>query len=253
MQRTAMITALKQALRRAGVTYAEVARRLGLSEASIKRVFHKGDMPLSRVEAIAAIAGVSLAELVDAMGEDAPLLSELTGEQEEELLADARLLLMAYMLVNGWSPDEVIRRYRIEPSEKAHLLARLRELGFIEMLPFDRIRVLTARNFRWRPDGPVQRLFLEYVQRDFLSARFDRPDEALYLLGGVLSPASRHQLARSIRRLAVEIDELSRQDARLPQTERQASGAVLALRAWEFETFARLRRDESDVATSRSS
>ncbi len=244
MQRTALLSALKRALKNAGVTYAEIAQRLGLSEASIKRVFHQGDMPLSRLEAIADIAGVTLADLVESLADSTPLLSELRPDQEAELLKDPKLLLMAYLIVNGWEPDEVVRRFRVEPTEKDTLLRRLRELGFIEILPFDRLRVLTARNFRWHPDGPVQRLFIEHVQRDFLNARFDGDDEALYLLGGVLSPASRRQLARSIRRLAVEIDELSRQDAKLPRDERQASGAVLALRAWEFEDFARLRRPE---------
>ena len=65
MQRTALLGALKRALKNAGVTYAEIARRIGLSEASVKRVFHQGDMPLSRLEAIADIAGVTLADLVE--------------------------------------------------------------------------------------------------------------------------------------------------------------------------------------------
>ncbi len=246
MQRRALIQALKRALKQVGLTYADVARHLSISEASVKRIFHQGDMALSRVEAIAEIAGVTLSELLEQSSETVTFVSELTRDQEQELLDDPKLLLMAYMLVNGWQPDEVIQRFQIEPAEKPGLLKKLRQLGFIEVLPFDRIRVLTARNFRWQPDGPVQRLFLDYVQRDFFDNRFNQEGEALYLLGGVLSAASRRQLVRAIKRLAIEIDELSRQDAKLPRHEREATGAVLALRAWEFSAFAKLRRPNVD-------
>lgn len=244
MQRTALLAALKRALKAAGVTYAEVASQLDLSEASVKRIFHQEDMSLSRVESIAEIAGLSLAELVESLHAATPLVSELTADQEDELIADAKLLLFAYLLPNGADPDDIVARYQIEPDEKWPLLRRLRDLGLIEILPFDRIRVLTARNFHWRPNGPVQKRFLDFIERDFFDSRFAGDDAAIYLLGAVLSPASRRQVARSMQRLAIEIDELSRQDSRLSRDERQPSGAVLAVRQWELEAFARLRREE---------
>ena len=245
MQRAGLINSLKQALKAANKTYADVAHALNLSEASVKRLFHRKDMSLSRLEAVAQLAGVSLTELIDQVKSAAPLLSELTQEQETELIGDPKLLLMAYMLANGSNPEDVVSRFRIEPEERDSILRRLRDIGIIELLPLGRFRMRTARNFRWRPEGPVQTLFLEYIQRDFFNDRFDGDDSVLYFLGGILSPASRRQLAISVRRLAIEIDEMSRRDAQLPREERQASGAVLALREWEFEAFAKLRREQT--------
>jgi hypothetical protein len=88
----------------------------------------------------------------------------------------------------------------------------------------------------------VQRHFLEQVQRDYFNAGFDRPADVLYLLVGLLSEASRRHVERGMRRLAAEIDELSKQDARLPREERSAFGAVVALRPWEYSMITALRR-----------
>ena len=47
-----LITALKKELKAAQMTYADLARALGLAESSVKRMLAKGDLPLSRVDAI---------------------------------------------------------------------------------------------------------------------------------------------------------------------------------------------------------
>lgn len=242
MQRTQLIGALKRALRARGITYAQVARWLQLSEATVKRLFQRGDLTLSRLESICELAGLQLSELVEQMQASAPLVSELTREQELELIRNPKLLLMSYLLINRWDVSEITARFAIEPAEAKRLLRRLRDLELIEILPFDRVKVLTARNFSWRRDGPVQRYFLEQVQRDFFDAKFDGNGEALYLLGGLLSEASREAIARSIERLVAEIDECSGKDAMLPREKRQPFGAVIALRSWEFGAFTRLRR-----------
>lgn len=244
MQRLQLVEALKRALRARGITYAQVATALGLSEATVKRLFHRGDFTLSRLEAICELAGLQISELVEQMAASAPLVSELTSEQELELIRNPRLLLMSYLLINRWELEEITAHFAIEPAEARKLLRRLRDLELIEILPFDRVKVLTARNFSWRRDGPVQRYFLEQVQRDFFDDRFEQPGDALYLLGGLLSGASRRAIARRIERLVAEIDELSGKDARLPRDERGPYGAVIALRSWEFAAFKGLRRPE---------
>ncbi len=41
-----LVKALKAELKSAGVTYAQLAKRLGMAESSVKRIFAKADMPL---------------------------------------------------------------------------------------------------------------------------------------------------------------------------------------------------------------
>ena len=45
-----------------------------------------------------------------------------------------------------------------------------------------------------------------------------------------------------IDRLATEFEELARSDARRPLEDRDSCSAILALRAWEFSEFQKLRR-----------
>jgi hypothetical protein len=78
-----------------------------------------------------------------------------------------------------------------------------------------------------------------------LSARFDQASEARYLLTGLLSETSCQHVVRAMRRLAAEIDELSKHDANLPRNEREPFGAVIAVRPWEFSAFRALRRVEA--------
>ena len=47
-----LIQALKNELKNARMTYADLARSLDMAESSVKRMLAKGDMPLTRVDAI---------------------------------------------------------------------------------------------------------------------------------------------------------------------------------------------------------
>ena len=47
-----LVTALKKELKSAQMTYADLARQLGMAESSVKRMLAKGDMPLSRIDAM---------------------------------------------------------------------------------------------------------------------------------------------------------------------------------------------------------
>ena len=59
----ALIERMKAELKAAGLTYAALARELGMAESSIKRMFASGDMPLSRVDEICRVLKTDFAEL----------------------------------------------------------------------------------------------------------------------------------------------------------------------------------------------
>jgi hypothetical protein len=130
----------------------------------------------------------------------------------------------------------------IELPEAERLLIRLHRAKIIELLPFNRVKLLTARNFTWRKNGPVQRFFETQVQREFLAAPFAGPGEQFRFVVGLLSPTGLAQMQQSIDRLAREFDELARRDAALPISERRGCGAVFAVRPWEFSMVSALRR-----------
>ena len=237
-----LIEQLKSELRRQDLTYADLAARLDISESSVKRMFSKRSFSLARLEQICNALGLEISDLVELMSTQRATLTELSPEQEAALLAEPKLLLMTYLLINGWQLDDVVENFVIDEREAQSLLIRLHRARIIELLPLNRVKLLTARNFTWRKDGPIQQFFAGQVQREFLDSKFAGPLEALRFVGGMLSQASLVHMQQVIDRIAREFDELSRRDSALPLSERHGSSAVFAIRPWEFSMFAKLRR-----------
>jgi transcriptional regulator with XRE-family HTH domain len=241
-QMAQLISALKRYLKAHGITYAQLAERVGLSESSVKRLFANQSFSLRRLEQVCNSVGMEIGDLVELMNEGREFLTELTPQQEDALLADPKLLLMTYLLINGWALPAIVETFLIDLPEAERLLIRLHRAKIIELLPFNRVKLLTARNFTWRKNGPVQRFFETQVQREFLAAPFTGPGEQFRFVVGLLSPAGLAQMQQSIDRLAREFDELARRDAVLPISERRGCGAVFAVRPWEFSMISALRR-----------
>jgi DNA-binding Xre family transcriptional regulator len=241
-QTRAIHAAVKRLIRSRGRTYADAALVLELSEASIKRLFSRGELSLDRLERLCDWLGVDIADVV-ALSEGAqPLVTQLDAKQERELLTDPALLLLTFLTLNRWSEKDIVETFCFEKADIARKLLRLERLGLIEVLPFGRIKVRTARNFAWRKDGPIQRFFAERVLPEFLATRFDRPGEHMQFVGGMLSRASVLKLHEAMDALARQLDELVTKDLDLPTAERHGVSLFMGLRPWEFTGFTKLRR-----------
>jgi hypothetical protein len=155
----ALVEVLKRELKTRGVTYADLAKQLRLSEASVKRMFSRRDFTLRRFDEICRHAQIDFSELARAMVRDETLISHLTPEQEKEIVADRKLFLVAVCALNQVTFDQIVETYAISTAECVQLLARLDKLKFIELQPGNRIKLLVSRTFSWLPDGPIQRFF----------------------------------------------------------------------------------------------
>ena len=89
MSQTAeMVEALKKALRARKLNYAQVAKGLGLSEATVKRMFSKNDFSLDRFEQACRLAEVTVAGQID---RTATLIDELPASVAALLALTGRL------------------------------------------------------------------------------------------------------------------------------------------------------------------
>ena len=241
-QSASLIEELKRFLKTQGITYSQVAARISLSESSVKRMFAQRTFSLRRLEQICNAVGIELSDLFAMLDERREYLTELSAEQEQALVAEPKLLLLTYLLINDWPLPSITDHFEIEPAELDGLLIRLHRAKIIELLPLQRVRLLTARNFAWRPNGPVQKLLARQVKHEFLDSSFRGRGEQFRFVGGMLSEAALAQMHHTIDRLAREFDDLARRDSSLPLSERRGCGAVFAIRPWEYSVFARLRR-----------
>jgi hypothetical protein len=116
-------------------------------------------------------------------------------------------------------------------------LAALDRLKLIDLLPGNRIKLRVAPTFRWLPNGPIQTLFQERLGPQFLKGRFNRDDECLIVLNGMLSKESISEFVRKVKRLAREYEVANTDDAALPLGERHGTTVVLAMRGWQYGLF----------------
>jgi transcriptional regulator with XRE-family HTH domain len=250
MARTgALVDRLKRELRARNITYAAVAKRLGMSEASVKRMFSRKEFTLSRLDAICEVAGMEFSDLARGLAAQDAVISQLTYEQEKEFVENHRLMAVALSTLNHWSFEQIVAFYDIDAPECTRLLARLDRLKFIELMPNNRIRLLVSRAFAWIPDGPIQRFFKEHGSADFFASSFEGADELLLLNNGALSRSSVSALLARLRKTAAEFSGMRTDDASLPAAERAPITLLLAARPW-FPEFLRKHRRAQRPASS---
>ncbi len=237
-----LVAALKKELKTAQMTYADLAQQLGMAESSVKRMLAKGDMPLSRIDAICRALALDFADLARHVADNQPLLRELTPEQERAVVADKKLLLMAICVLSQWTLEQVTTTYRLTEAEGIQYLAQLDRIGIIELRPFNRYRLKLAKTFRWRPHGAVMNYFREHALLDYFAGGFDGPGEGVLLVHGAISRSLAPAFMERMQRVAHDFAQQHLADQKLPQSEREGYTLLLALRSWEFEAFAGMRR-----------
>ena len=200
---------------------------------------------LARLDQVCRLMGMEISELVEMMEHARGRISELTERQEEELVSDSKLLLAAFLVVNGLTFGEILEYYTLSESELIRCLARLDRLRLIELLPKNRIKLLISANFAWRRNGPIQKFFTAHMREEFFKSRFDADGEAFLFFSGMLSRSSNEVLLKKLEQLATEFDDLNRHDKRLPVTQRFGYSMVLAMRPWRPAVFERLQRKKN--------
>jgi transcriptional regulator with XRE-family HTH domain len=237
-----LVEVLKRELKRSGITYAALARALGMAESSVKRMFAKADMPLARVDEICRVLKTDFAELAREVASLQPLREELTLEQEQAVVADRRLLLLAICVQSQWTFEQVLAAYRFSEPEVIAGLARLDHLGIIELRPLNRYRLRVAQTFRWRPHGPVMRFFREEVVADYYAGGFEQAGETLVLVHGAMGDAMAQAFVERLRRVGEDFTRQRQVEQRGAQDSSRSFTMVLAMRSWFFSAFADLLR-----------
>ncbi len=237
-----LIAALKKELKSAQMTYADLAQALGIAESSVKRMLAKGDMPLSRIDAICRALKLDFAELARRVAEAQPLLQELTAEQERTVVQDEKLLLVAINVLSQWTLEQMTATYRVTEAEVVKYMALLDRIGIIELKPLNRYRLKVAKTFRWRPHGPVMHYFRENVLLDYFGGGFDGQAEGLQLVHGSISPALAPSFLERLQRVAQDFAQQHQMDQKMKNRDRKGYTLLLCMREWEFSAFERLRR-----------
>ncbi|MDA8404661.1 MAG: helix-turn-helix transcriptional regulator [Desulfobacteraceae bacterium] len=241
-QTTQLLSTLKKCLKAKGVTYRQLADKLHLSEASIKRLFSEQTFSLKRLEEICDVLDLNFYDLakISADALDGP--SVLTFDQERVLSENPKLLTFFYLLLNGREPDSIVQDYDISETESLQYLLQLDKNKLIELYPGNRVRLLTQKNIIWRKNGPMRTLYEKKITDEFLSAPFDLAEERMRFENGKLSDGSISIMLKKIDRLFKEYNELTEIDKALPHEKSRNAGLMIAFRPWVFSMLEKHKR-----------
>jgi transcriptional regulator with XRE-family HTH domain len=240
---TRIILALKRSLRSRGITYAMLAKRISLSEPSVKRILSRGSLSLPRLERICESTGIPLEELIRPVSSGpAETSSTLSAAQETALAADPALLACFYLMTNGHTPKEVAAELGADEKQLRRWLVKLDNLHLVELRPRLGARLRVHAPISWRDDGPIRKTYETQVREEFMRSSFQAEDEVLHFRSAEMSEASRLVLMRKMAKLVADFNELAELDRHLPNRDKRSVALMMTCRPWVWSMFDGLRR-----------
>lgn len=242
-----LIRALKATLKSRAITYEELARKLKLSHASVKRLFAEETFTLKRIEEICNVLEIDFFDLARLARGASADTDEMSNTQEEALARDARLLGMFYLVFNEWTVEEILDGYDIGKADCTKLLLQLDKLRLIEVGANNAVRLRVPKTLRLQRNGPIRRSHGKSVVSDFLQADFSAMGGFFRFEFRDLSRASVAHLERKLERIAQELHELAELDGYLPPDQRQTIGLALGMRPWMMSWVTGLKKKETGI------
>ncbi|MEM1078124.1 MAG: helix-turn-helix transcriptional regulator [Pseudomonadota bacterium] len=205
---------LKTILKARGVTYAELAERLGVSEPTIKRIFSERDCKLSRMTEMCEAIDLTLDDLVQEANRVEVRPTQLGDSVEAQLAADRPAFHLFLLLLDGMSLAAIREHYQIDAQRVFELGLRLERIGLAEVMPGNRIRLTVQGPIDFRRDGPLHQRLLK-LNMDFLLGAFHAQDteHSAYITQSrrMTRNTAEHVLAR-LRDVQAELSSMARRD-----------------------------------------
>lgn len=149
---------IKRLLAQKRLTYPDLARELGVSLCTIKRILNHEELSLSRFCAIAKALGLTPATLMEATTlQESKEAYHLPAELEEFFVTHTHHWGYLQALHAGQSPGAIARKTGISQASTRRYLRDLEKAGLIRVHPGHKVTVLHRHVGQWSPKGPLSR------------------------------------------------------------------------------------------------
>lgn len=221
-------------MKSSGVTYDQLALKLSLSTATIKRLLN-GHIPMSivRLEEVCRILGIDFYELarISKYGIKAQV-TFLTLEQEKTLADNEELFVVFYLVVMGKSFEEIINEYRFTRSQIIKLASKLETLDILELHPKNKLKMKVYRKSRWNFDGPLHKKYMIAMAKEFAQEVYEKQDSFRFFFNCPVSAESRNIVLSKMRDLTREIERLSETDLNIEKKTETSMNIFIGAREW---------------------
>lgn len=226
----ALLAALRQHLRQQGWTARRIAQHFGIGEATAKRWLAGKGLTLDKLDAMAKLCELTLADLAREVDRSPTgLASALTLAQEKALSTDIFLAFLFMTILGGNSPQEIADDFSVRQHDMDEALLRLERLALIDRLPGGRVRPLVDRAIVWRK-SPMRTLFETHMKPQFVSMDFVAEDAVYAAQIMKLSAQGAAMLAEAIELHRRDIQALAEQDREVSNLPRRWYGMLCAAR-----------------------
>lgn len=238
-----LTAALKEYMKRKGVTYRALGEALGLTESAMKRAFSHASFSLRRLDQICQHLEVDFLTLAKLSKKSSDALEILNAEQEKTLAENEELFVVFYLIVAGIPVEKIPGRFRFTAARARELAGVLVNLGLIRETAKGAYASRVSQSVLWQRGGP---LFLRYehqVKREFFEADFTGDNESLWYLAGNISPHSLKRIESRFQSLLDEIREtIVADEALFPSSELKNFAMICGLRPWVFSLIDQYRK-----------
>ena len=226
----ALLRVLREQLRHRGWTARRLAVHFAIGEATAKRWLAGKGLTIDRLDALAGLCGLTLAELTrEAEQPPAGLAQELTLAQEKALSTDIFLAFLFMTILGGNTPGEIASDFTVPARDMDAALTRLERLALIDRFPGGRVRPLIDRAVVWRKT-PMRALFEAHMKPQFVAMDFAAEDAVYASEVMKLSAQGAAMMAEAIERHRREIQALAEQDREITHLPRRWYGMLCAAR-----------------------
>lgn len=216
----ALLTTLRRQLRQRGWTTARIAEELNVGPATVQRWLGNRGLTLDKLETLAGLCDLSLADLTRLSDKPPPdLRQELTQAQERALSKDVFLAFLFIAILSGEDWQGIGDDLDIAPRTVEAALYRLERLALIDRLPGGRVRATVDRAVIWRRPH-MRALFEKRMKPQFLAMDFSANDAVYASEMMKLSAMGAAQLAELIEQFRRDAQALAvhdRDTAHLPR------------------------------------
>lgn len=211
-EKTKILAAIKLRMRRDGMTYASLAKKLSVSEVTVKRYFSEQRLSLDSLDEICSVLNVTLDELMAELKASLQVQKEkFTQEQELALAKDEFLFILFYVVARKLSYQEILKRLsHHKPSKIIRGLRALEALQLVDFETEEKLRALVSSNAEILPHGPLWNRYSSVAINEFFASAFTGKNEFFDLSIGFVSKSGHGRVRQIIEKAQSEIHALLR-------------------------------------------
>ena len=217
-----ILAAFKTILRDRGITYKDLASKLGLTEGAIKKSLASDDMSFSRMLELCAAAEISYFELVRMADEKQEQRVRFTAEQEQFLAKNLKTWRF-FMDLLEMPLDQLRKKHQLSSEKVEFYLSELekqklllREGAYGYSFPFE------GKLVAWNPDGEFARQHNSRIAIELMSQLFSGVKiEGSYRTRASVrvTPKTRDELIDRLKALSTEIAARARREMSVHEEE----------------------------------